>query len=508
MPTTIAAVVPGHCRRITAAGEACTNTIAVTNATGWCHKCHGKRRPTDKSRSTNKARRSSIVAAAAATSGATPHTTTPPKGTGHLVEATEVGRCEMDVAEYRSGATTGNKTRCKMACLAPETTCYRHGGALTHSFGDITYARALAQAGRGELRVADAAVWSTDEMHTVVASEALVGLLTTDTTALISRFIATASFDTEHGTGRFRGSNPMLLAYSWTRHGTALGLDGDDLTDYVCGRLSEPHHTAAGWAKLGRLVDSDAPRALVIAMATYPRVPRHKGESDIAHEARIEAALLATDSTLVAGSIEMRDAIRGVKVGTRTTITNLAEYTESNTTETPAEASKAPADKTYQGRTTDPLTGALPPGHGDTDAAYTSVVSFLVSHDISVRHVTGVGGGAAASYTPATRTVRLGPFENRTSELASLLHEAGHALAGHTGHAQGTSSDPAAEVEAELFAATTLRWLGCSSPEATQVSAFYVQGYARRINRTAAAGCAARVGELFGSFVTSLAPRT
>lgn len=373
------------------------------------------------------------------------------------VPAGEIVQCSFQfVPQLRSGGFMVNDdgtnvTRpCKNAVRAPGERCHRHGGETSTSLGR-TLSKAMAEAGRGECFPLSEDHWLQADERIAAAQGRLMDIISTDTTALAAMSRQIRNFRKEHGAGRFRPSNQMLILLQYAQ--TLEVDDGSDVDIFerAAELASEPHHTKEGWAKLGREINDGATGVAVIWAA--PRTRRlpaaEAAETGNEHDAE--------------GAEPEREPSTYLTMATGGHI----QYRLGDTNGEPFEV--PPADM---------IDAFVPKSVGNPSAATDALTNFGRAHGFNIKFTdTKPSSGAYGYWQSSTSEIVVWngvAGGDKAAVFHVLAHEMGHAWMGHSTNDGAEINTPDKEVAAEAFAAMVCREFGMDSGE---LSATYIDGY-------------------------------
>lgn len=365
------------------------------------------------------------------------------------VPADEVAQCGFGFVPAAKGETR----RCRNAVRSPETVCHRHGGDPGMSFAGKTYAKAMAEAERGELRPVDPGWWDGAEARYEALEGQVAAMLATDTSRLADMYARLSAHQSTSGVGRFSTNNQMLVLF---QHLAAVEDDFDDpdaALDAAFARMAEPHMTAANWAKEGREPLPDASPVAVMHYKPAGWVNRDADDTDEDWEAKLRGA---------AGHRRY-----------------LAQFPLSSTAGDPYTAPPSP------------LAEPLPAAHGNPAAVVDDLVAYAESQGITVAFADTAPHGAEGVYqaSKAQITVWSGTGSGDPAARAHVLaHEIGHAVMGHGTDASAEDRRPDREAAAETFAYLVTARYGIHSAE---MSAWYVNHWQPNAGVNMAAGSSA-----------------
>lgn len=375
---------------------------------------------------------------------------------GGSIPVEEIGQCGFEFVPQMvhghlkvsdDGATSTRP--CKNAVRLPAERCHRHGGDVSTSLGR-TVAKATAEAGRGECYPFSADHWEKADERIAAAQGQLLKIMATDTTSLAAIASQCRRFQGTHGAGRFSPTNQMLMVHQY-----AQGIDGDLDQEAIAAAFamaSEPHHTAAGWAELGRTINPGAQGVSVI-WATPGHVVENSDEDGDDN----------SESDGGPSGDRRTTSYRPGRVGGH------IQYRLSETDGEPFDV--PPADY---------IDAFVPKCHGDPEAATDALVRFGQAHGFKIELTDHKPSSGAYGYWNSSESkivVWTGiANENKAAAFHVLAHELGHAWLAHSTNDGVEIQTSDKEVAAEAFAALVGHEFGVDS---AQLSATYIAAHRR-----------------------------
>ena len=371
--------------------------------------------------------------------------------TSQSVKADEVRQCAYQfVPMYRGGVDTGGYRQCANAVVAPATLCHRHGGAKETSLGR-SYAKARAEAERGECVPLSSEWWEQTDARMEAAEGELLGILSTDYDRLAQALVAAREQARRDSVARMSLGNQMLIL---TQHYSAAkrsGLSEQRAWEAAVGLVSEPHMTAAAWARHGRKPSDGANGVAAIWYKPYTPKQDEEDEPD-------------SDSP----GLAREDQPKKPDHRTRWAIGAVIEYPLSATE---GEDYAVPED---------PIGTYKPSGYGDAEAALSQMERVATDMGIKVEYVERkpIEGYAYWQASANKIVVWSGIADgDRMAVAHSLAHELGHARLGHGTEEAGDLSRPDKEAAAESFAALVCAHHGIGTSE---MSALYISDWRKQ----------------------------
>lgn len=156
------------------------------------------------------------------------------------VAPSEVRQCAYQfVAVYRSGEATGAYRQCANAVVAPAALCHRHGGAKETSLGR-SYAKAQAEAGRGECFPLNKDWWEQTDARMEAAEGVLTGILSANFDDLAKALVAARNQARKDSVARMSVGNQMLILAQHYSDARRSGASKEDAWGKAVGLCSEP----------------------------------------------------------------------------------------------------------------------------------------------------------------------------------------------------------------------------------------------------------------------------
>jgi len=364
------------------------------------------------------------------------------------VSVNEVRQCTYQfVPIYRGGASTGSYRQCANAVIAPATLCHRHGGARKTSLGR-SYAKARAEAERGECFPLSSEWWEQTDARMEAAEGELLGILSTNYDHLAEALVAARNQARKHSLARMSLGNQMLILTQHYSTAKRSGLSEQQAWETAVERVGEPHMTAAAWARHGRKPSDGASGVAAIWYKAY--TPKQDEEED-------SEPGLAQD-----------DQPKKPDNRTRWAIGAVIEYPLSAT------------EGEDYGVAENPLGTYKPSGYGDAEAAISQMEQVAADMGISVEYVEQKPlEGYAYWQASANKIVVWSGIADgdRMAVAHSLAHELGHARLGHGTEEAADLSRPDKEAAAESFAALVCAHHGIGTAE---MSAMYISDWRKQ----------------------------
>lgn len=410
------------------AGRPCRKCGALTKrSSGLCRRC-------DPARAEKRERSARRVAYR---DGASPS-----------VKVDEVRQCAYQfVPLYRGGVDTGDYRQCANAVVAPATLCHRHGGDRSASLGR-SFAKAKAEAERGECFPLSSEWWDQTDARMEAAEGQLLSILSTDYDRLAQALVAAREQARRDSVARMSLGNQMLILTQHYSAAKSSGLSEQRAWEAAVGLVSEPHMTAAAWARHGRKPSDGA--SGVAAIWYKPYTPKQdEAEND-------DVPGLARD-----------DQPKKPDNRTRWAIGAVIEYPLSATEGDDYEVAN------------DPIGTYKPKGYGDAEAAIDTMQRVARNMGVEVEYVERkpVEGYAYWQASANKIVVWSGVADgDRMAVAHSLAHELGHARLGHGTEDAKDLNRPDKEAAAESFAALVCAHHGIGTSE---LSAMYVSDWRR-----------------------------
>lgn len=356
------------------------------------------------------------------------------------VTAAEVAQCGFEFVPTSAGGGGGVR-RCKNAVRTPAHLCHRHGGPAGSSFAGKTYAKAVAEAERGELRPVAPSWWAGAEARYEALEGQVAAMLATDPSRLGDMYARLSAQRAVDGTGRFSTGNQLMMLVQHA-HNLAWDADGNevpisDVLDQAMGLMAEPHMTASNWEKAGRRPLPGAAAVPVMHYRPGEWLEREPGETDEEWAERRRNA---------AGHRRY-----------------LLQYPLSATDGDPYTQPPSPLDQ------------PLPAGHGNPNEVLDQLAGYAASQGLTVTYVDDKpAGGAEGYYLPDTGEVVVwnGTAGGDPAARAHVVaHEVGHAVMGHGTDASAEDRRGDREAAAETFAYLVTSRFGIDSAE---MSSWYI----------------------------------
>lgn len=361
----------------------------------------------------------------------------------------DVRQCAYQfVPVYRGGVGTGGYRQCANAVVAPATLCHRHGGAKETSLGR-SYAKAQAEAARGECFPLSQSWWDQTDARMEAAEGELMGVLSTNYDHLAQALVAARTQAKKDSVGRMSLGNQMLILTQHYSGAKRSGLSDQQAWEAAVERCSEPHMTAAAWARHGRApVEGESG---VAAIWYKPYTPKQEE---------------AEDDNAQAG-LAQEDQPKKPDQHTRWAMGAVIEYPLSATEGEPYKVAE------------DPIGNFRPAGYGDPEAAITEMEQVATDMGIKVKYVERKPADGYAYWRADTSEIVVWTGiagGDRKAVAHSLAHELGHARLGHSTEEAGDLGRPDKEAAAESFAALVCARAGI---ETSEMSALYITDWRR-----------------------------
>ena len=378
-------------------------------------------------------------------------------GSARSVPPEDVRQCTYQfVAVYRSGEATGGYRQCANAVAAPASLCHRHGGARETSLGR-SFAKASAEAARGECFPLRAEYWEQADARMEAAEGDLMRILSTDCDRLAQALVAARRQAKKDSPARMSMGNQMLILAQHFARAKTSGLSDEDAWSEVAKRSCEPHMTAAAWARAGRAPVEGADGVAAIWYKQYTK----RSEDD---EAQDEDNGIGGDDKPHSEREDPRS-----RVHTRWAIGSVLEYPLSETEGEDYEVAESPIG-TFRPNLINDDTTAPERLIGDLERV-------AVDMGVQVRYVERKPAEGYAFWQAHTNEIVVwnGIAGGDTRAVAhSLAHEIGHARLGHGTEDAKDESRPDKEAAAESFAALVCAHYGIDTSE---MSALYVSDW-------------------------------
>jgi hypothetical protein len=359
----------------------------------------------------------------------------------------QVKQCEYgNVPVVRRGAIVeGQVHRCKLATTGEF--CHRHGGTSGESLGR-TYAKAMAEAERGQCFPLKDEHWEQTEERIELAAADLVNMLDTDFSESMKAILAFAHAKRTSGSGRFSYNNQMYMVVQYVHRERRKGTDESEAWDRAIEAFSEPHHTKKDWEKLGRTVNDDA-LGVGVVWTTSARIKEEEDPND--------------------PTADPVQTFIGSKVG------YLNQFPLSETEGEPFDLPEYPEFAN------------TPEGHGDPEAAIDSFVD--LAHDLGVEvefsdKPVYVGAKKVDGYMDAGAkkiVVDSTVAGGRAYSALTLAHELSHFWLEH-----GTDGQKETTVKDQELAAESAAHLMClhHGIDTSDMSSRYLSGHSRGYRET------------------------
>jgi hypothetical protein len=413
------------------AGKPCRKCGTLTKrGSGLCRRCD----PAKSERKERSARRSAYR-----------------NETGRSIELHDIRQCAYQfVPMYRSGETTDQFRQCANAVVAPATLCHRHGGAKEMSLGR-SYAKAKAEATRGECLPLSDDYWEQTDARLEIAEGELSAILSTSHGRLAQALVTVRRQARKDSVARMSLGNQMLILVQHYSQAKREGMSNEDAWERASTLSSEPHLTASAWARAGRKPTDGG--AGVAAIWYKPYTPKQGAEEDEDSDAGGGAGGTGADDR------------PPKQARTHWAVGGVIEYPLSATEGEPYEVAE------------DPLGTYHPDGDGDPEVAISEMERAATAMGVKVSYVDRKPGAAYAYWRADTAEIVVwsGIADGDRKAIAhSLAHELGHARLGHGTEDAADLGRPDKEAAAESFAALVCARAGISTSE---MSALYISDW-------------------------------
>ena len=364
-------------------------------------------------------------------------------GAAQSVQPHEVRQCSYNfVPVYRSGEATDQFRQCSNAVVAPAALCHRHGGAKETSLGR-SFAKAQAEASRGECLPLSADYWEQTDARMEAAEGELAAILSTSSDRLAQALVAARRQAKKDSVARMSLGNQMLILVQHLSQAHRSGMSQEQAWYEAVERSAEPHLTASAWARAGRVPISGAPG--VAAVWYKPYTPKQDDEDDDGED----KGLGATDQP-------------PKRSRTRWSVGAVIEYPLSATEGEEYEVAE------------NPIATWRPEGDGDPEVAISEMERVASDMGLEVRYVDHKPAVGYAYWEAGKDEIVVWSGiagGDRKAVAHSLAHELGHARLGHGTEDAKDVQRPDKEAAAESFAALVCARAGIGTDE---MSSFYV----------------------------------